>query len=498
MNTSTNRRRLAVAALAGSLALASVACGGSKQSTPAPEASTTTPSTTVAPITAAPTTAAPTTTVLPTTVFSPDSSIKETVKDLIDKDWMSRLGATSFNAIARPFTGLLEQIGGPGPVTLFLPGPIAWGFFLAVTGRDEQKTFEDQELMSEVLSYLVVTDRKYTPADLLKMDGQEITTAAGKALKVIVRNGGVYFASANPLADSRFSRGLTRVTLGVPAKNGYIYSLDWVPLPREETLKLITCDVGRFGCDDYPNPPDETPGFCVPGNITDRCVSITEAPTPEVPTTTAVTETTVLPDLCCMETVWDILNWEGQPLGWLVDAIKAVGLEDLLKGPGPVTLLAPTAPEAFFKALGITGKEVLQNKELLTKIIDYLVVTGPNRYLAEDLFKMDGQSLTTLGGAKLPITVKYGVAYVPGNNPYGDVSMGGPLSAIYGSVHAKNGAVLYIDWVPLPPDVKFIDLLKCPSGRFGCDRKASLPDGLFPGFCDAKKSIYGCYPLSKD
>ena len=433
-------------------------------------------------------------------MFTPDESIKETVKDLLDKEWMYRLGATSFNAIVRPFTGLLEQLEGPGPVTLFLPSPVAWSYFLAVTGRDEQKTFEDKELMSEVLSYLVVTDHQYTPADLLKMDGQEIVTAAGKTLKVTVRNGGVYFASANPTADSRFSRGLTRVTAGVPAKNGYIYSLDWVPLPREETLKLITCDLRRFGCYDYTNKPkpDEYPGFCVPGNITDECVSITEAPTPEAPTTTAVTETTVLPDLCCLETVWDILNWEGQPFGWLVDAIKAVGLEDLLKGPGPVTLLAPSDPEAFFKALGITGKDVLQNKELLTKIISYLVVTGPNRYLAEDLFKMDGQSLTTLGGAKLTVTVKYGVAYVPGNNPYGDVTMGGPLSAIYGSAHAKNGAVLIIDWVPLPPDVKFIDLLKCPSGRFGCDRKANLPAGLFPGFCVPKEPIYGCYPLSKD
>jgi uncharacterized surface protein with fasciclin (FAS1) repeats len=431
-------------------------------------------------------------------VFSPDESIQYTVKGLLD-GLPDFYGARAFYAYTETLTGLWEQLDGPGPVTLFLPDERAWIGFLAVTGREEQPTFQDKELMSEVLSYLTVTDRQYTHADLLKMDGQEITTAGGRKLRVTVRNGAVYFPSANPQADSRFSRGMTRIAGGVKVKNGYIHILDWVPLPRDRTLELITCEVGKFGCYPYTEAPEYIPGFCIPGNMTETCVPITDDPMPEAPTTTAATATTVLPDLSRLETAWEILNWEGQPFGWFVEAIGILGLEDLLKGPGPVTAFVPpnSTFEEFFKILGIKKQQVFGNKELLTKIINYLLVTGTNRYLAEDLFPMDGQSLVTLGGAELPLTVLYGVARIPGSNPYGDIAQGGPLSKIYGSYTARNGAVHVIDWVPLPPDVRFVDLLKCPSGSFGCFRKDDV-DPLRPGFCDPAEPRFGCIPLPKD
>src|SRR5271166_1510459 len=61
----------------------------------------------------------------------------------------------------------------------------------------------------------------------------------------------------------------------------------------------------------------------------------------------------------------------------LVAAVKAAGLVDTLKGPGPFTVFAPTN-EAFAKLPAGTVETLLkpENKEMLTKILTYHVVAG--------------------------------------------------------------------------------------------------------------------------
>lgn len=81
----------------------------------------------------------------------------------------------------------------------------------------------------------------------------------------------------------------------------------------------------------------------------------------------------------------------------LVTAVKAAGLVDTLKGPGPFTVFAPTNA-AFAKLPTGTVDNLVkpENKETLTKILTYHVV--PGRLTAAALMKAikDGE-----GSAKL-------------------------------------------------------------------------------------------------
>src|SRR5579859_6375518 len=71
----------------------------------------------------------------------------------------------------------------------------------------------------------------------------------------------------------------------------------------------------------------------------------------------------------------------------LVAAVKAAGLVDTLKGPGPFTVFAPTN-EAFDKLPAGTVDTLLkpENKDQLTKVLTYHVVAG--RISTNDLKKM--------------------------------------------------------------------------------------------------------------
>ena len=435
----------------------------------------------------------------PTTVYAPDESIQETIKDLIDMGLPS--GAANFSYYTRPFASLLEQLAGPGPVTLFLPSRQAWKNFFAVTGLDEQKMVKDPVLMEKILSYLVVTTNRYTDEDLLKMDGQEITTSGGQTLRVTSQLGMAYIPGLNAISTTRQPPGLTAVTGGLAARNGFIHMINWVPLPFGELFPLMNCPDGKFGCMN-PNEFDpEVVGYCVPENTNEACISLSDAPATSVPPTTVSPVTTELPDLSVMESAWEQANWPGQPFGPFLEALKATGLESVLQGDGPVTVFIPTdaAFESFFDVMGVTKEQVFGDNELLTKIISYLVVTGTNRYTDLDLLQMNGQELTTLGGAKMLITAKYGKIFLPGVNPFYDISQGGPLTPVYGAYRARNGFVHVIDWIPLPPDVKVAQLLKCPSGPYGCVPVALESIDLSrPGYCVETKPLYGCLALGKE
>lgn len=89
----------------------------------------------------------------------------------------------------------------------------------------------------------------------------------------------------------------------------------------------------------------------------------------------------------------------------LVAALKAAGLVDTLKGPGPFTVFAPTN-EALAKLPAGTVDTLLkpENRAALVKILTYHVVAG--NVSAQDLMKMinagHGQAeLKTVGGLTL-------------------------------------------------------------------------------------------------
>ena len=89
----------------------------------------------------------------------------------------------------------------------------------------------------------------------------------------------------------------------------------------------------------------------------------------------------------------------------LVAAVKAAGLVETLKGPGPFTVFAPTNA-AFSKLPAGTVDTLLkpENKATLTKILTYHVV--PGRLEAADL--TDGKKLTTVQGEELTVRISGG------------------------------------------------------------------------------------------
>jgi uncharacterized surface protein with fasciclin (FAS1) repeats len=119
----------------------------------------------------------------------------------------------------------------------------------------------------------------------------------------------------------------------------------------------------------------------------------------------------------------------------LVAAVKAAGLVETLKGPGPFTVFAPT-DEAFAKLPPGTLENLLkpENKEQLQKILAYHVVAG--QVTAKDVAKI--HSAKTLEGGSL--TVHAGDGGVMVNN----------ASVTKTDIAASNGVIHVIDTVLLP------------------------------------------------
>jgi uncharacterized surface protein with fasciclin (FAS1) repeats len=131
----------------------------------------------------------------------------------------------------------------------------------------------------------------------------------------------------------------------------------------------------------------------------------------------------------------------------LVAAVKAAGLVDTLKGPGPFTVFAPTN-EAFAKLPAGTVETLLkpENKETLTKILSYHVVAG--KAGSQDLLKMikDGHgtaTLKTVGGGTLTAMAQGGKIVLKDEK-------GGISTVTIADVFQSNGVIHVIDTVLMP------------------------------------------------
>ena len=119
----------------------------------------------------------------------------------------------------------------------------------------------------------------------------------------------------------------------------------------------------------------------------------------------------------------------------LVTAFKAAGLEDTLKGDGPFTVFAPT-DEAFAKLPKEKLNALLKDKDALTKVLTYHVVSG--KVLSEKVANM--QLAITLEGQSLKINTNNGVRV---NN----------ANVIMTDIITTNGVIHVVDTVILPPDM---------------------------------------------
>jgi transforming growth factor-beta-induced protein len=119
----------------------------------------------------------------------------------------------------------------------------------------------------------------------------------------------------------------------------------------------------------------------------------------------------------------------------LVAALKAAGLVDTLKGPGPFTVFAPT-DEAFAKLPPGTVENLLkpENKSNLTAILTYHVVAG--KVTAKEVMAM--HMAKTLNGESLMIKVSKGTVMI------------GAAKVTKADIMCTNGVIHVIDSVLMP------------------------------------------------
>jgi uncharacterized surface protein with fasciclin (FAS1) repeats len=131
----------------------------------------------------------------------------------------------------------------------------------------------------------------------------------------------------------------------------------------------------------------------------------------------------------------------------LVAAVKAAGLVDTLKGPGPFTVFAPT--NAAFAALPPGTVDTLLkpgNKAVLTKVLTYHVV--PGRLNASDIdkqIKAGGGIATvkTVQGETLTLATE-------GKDITVTDEKGGTAKVTIADVYQKNGVIMVVDAVLMP------------------------------------------------
>lgn len=132
----------------------------------------------------------------------------------------------------------------------------------------------------------------------------------------------------------------------------------------------------------------------------------------------------------------------------LVAAVKAAGLVDTLKGPGPFTVFAPT--NAAFDALPAGTVDTLlkpENKADLTKVLTYHVVAG----------KLDSTALLSkikAGGGMASLTTVEGEPLIAKAGAHGGItvtdSKGDVANVTTADVMQSNGVIHVVDTVLLP------------------------------------------------
>ena len=275
--------------------------------------------------------------------------------------------------------GLVETLSGPGPFTVFAPTEEAFAAALSALGMTAEELLGDVELLTAVLTYHVLPTA--APAEVvLTLDGQGVATVNGAEVQISIDGGAVMVNDA------------TVVTADIEASNGVIHVIDTVLLPPSPPAEEAEPA-------EEPEPVEEP---AVPGTVVEVAVGSGAFPT-------------------------------------LVAAVQAAGLVETLSGPGPFTVFAPTE-EAFaaaLAALDMTAEDLLGDVELLTAVLTYHVL--PTAAPAEVVLTLDGQSVATVNGAEVQISIDGGAVMV------------NDATVVTADIEASNGVIHVIDTVLLPP-----------------------------------------------
>ena len=282
--------------------------------------------------------------------------------------------------------GLVDTLNSEGPFTVFAPTEEAFATALANLDVTAEELLANTELLTAVLTYHVLAIE--APAELVvTLDSESVTTVNGADITITIDGDTVKVNDA------------TVVATDIQATNGIIHVIDTVLLPPAEE------DPEAPPAEEEPEAPEaeEEP----------------EAPEPSGTIVEVAVESGAFPTL--------------------IAAVQAAGLVDTLNSEGPFTVFAPTE-EAFATALAnldVTAEELLANTELLTAVLTYHVLSGeaPSEVVAT----LDGQSIATVNGADVTITVD------------GDTVRVNDATVVTVDIQATNGIIHVIDTVLLPP-----------------------------------------------
>ncbi len=308
--------------------------------------------------------------------------------------------------------GLVEVLSGAGPFTVFAPTEEAFAAALAALDMSAEDLLGNTELLTAVLTYHVLP--LAAPAEVvLTLDGQSVATVNGAEIAVSIDGGTVMVNDA------------TVVAADVEASNGVIHVIDTVLLPpAEEAAEQMDEQLAEEAA---PPPPPPEPQ-----------AEPEEAAEPEQPAAAEDMADDAAGEPAAPGTIVEVAVESGA-FPTLVAAVQAAGLVDVLSGDGPFTVFAPTE-EAFaaaLAALDMTAAEVLANTELLTAVLTYHVL--PLAAPAEVVLTLDGQSVATVNGSEITVSIDDGTVMV------------NDATVVATDIEASNGVIHVIDNVLLPP-----------------------------------------------
>ena len=294
------------------------------------------------------------------------------------------VGAGSFETLVAAVTeaGLVETLSGDGPFTVFAPTDDAFAAALDALGLTAEELLGNPAL-ADILTYHVVAGA-VDAETAISLDGQSAATVQGEEIDIAVVDGNVMINNA------------TVVMPDVEASNGIIHVIDAVILPPTIAEALL-------------------------GDDTADADMVDEEAGPELGTIVGVAE-------------------EAGIFTTLLAAGAATGLSVPLDADGDFTIFAPTddAFAAALDALGLTAEELLADTDTLTTILTYHGLLGS--VSAEEAIALDGQSVATINGAEIAISVVDGAVVINDS-----------ATVIQADVLASNGVIHVIDAVLLPP-----------------------------------------------
>jgi transforming growth factor-beta-induced protein len=115
--------------------------------------------------------------------------------------------------------GLVDELQGPGPLTVFAPTDDAFAAALESLGVTKEELLSDPDALASILLYHVV-DGAVMAEDVIALDGQDVETLNGATVAVSVVDGSVM------LNDE-----VTVTATDIEASNGIIHVIDAVLLP---------------------------------------------------------------------------------------------------------------------------------------------------------------------------------------------------------------------------------------------------------------------------